>query len=80
MRHILLQSICRLSFNRTIFVLIRFKEIQRLFKAIRLLTPPVLQAIMFLLRCQILGGAIHGDDLVVRAFARCAQQNGVREA
>jgi hypothetical protein len=32
------------------------------------------------LRCQIRGGAIHGDDLVVRTFARRAQQNGVREA
>jgi hypothetical protein len=30
------------------------------------------------LRCQIRGGAIHGDDLVVRTFARCAQQNRVR--
>jgi hypothetical protein len=33
-----------------------------------------------LLRCQISRGAIHGDDLVVRTFARCAQQNRVREA
>jgi hypothetical protein len=33
-----------------------------------------------LLRCQIRGGAIHGDNLVARNFARNAQQNGVREA
>jgi hypothetical protein len=28
-----------------------------------------------LLRCQILGGAIHEDFIVVRTFARNAQQN-----
>jgi hypothetical protein len=33
-----------------------------------------------LLRCQKRGGAIHGDDFVVRTLARCAQQNRVREA
>jgi hypothetical protein len=32
------------------------------------------------LRCQILGGAIHGDFIVVRTFARNAQQNRDREA
>jgi hypothetical protein len=33
-----------------------------------------------LLRCKILGGAIHGDFIVVRTFARNAQQNRDREA
>jgi hypothetical protein len=33
-----------------------------------------------LLRCQILGGAIHGDFIVVHTFARNAQQNRDREA
>jgi hypothetical protein len=33
-----------------------------------------------LLRCQILGGAIHGDFIIVRTFARNAQQNRDREA
>jgi hypothetical protein len=33
-----------------------------------------------LLRCQMLGGAIHGDFIVVRTFARNAQQNRDREA
>jgi hypothetical protein len=32
------------------------------------------------LRCQILEGAIHGDFIVVRSFARSAQQNRDREA
>jgi hypothetical protein len=32
------------------------------------------------LRCQILEGAIHGDFIVVRTFARNAQQNRDREA
>jgi hypothetical protein len=38
------------------------------------------QPIPLLLRCQILGGAIHGDSIVVRTFARNAQQNRDREA
>jgi hypothetical protein len=33
-----------------------------------------------ILRCQILGGALHGDFLVVLTFARNAQQNRDREA
>jgi hypothetical protein len=33
-----------------------------------------------MLRCQILGGAIHGDLIVVRTFAGNAQQNRDRKA
>jgi hypothetical protein len=41
---------------------------------------PMYDSSRFLLRRQIRGGAIHGDDLVVRTFARCTQQNRDREA
>jgi hypothetical protein len=40
----------------------------------------VISPVCRMLRCQILGGAIHGDFLVVRSFARSAQQNRYSEA
>jgi hypothetical protein len=40
----------------------------------------VVEQLMIVLRCQILGGAIHGDFIVERTFARNAQQNRDREA